>query len=125
MDAALQQFDKNIKEEILRRLQEEESATMSRAEIEEIGLKAGLPKLRAAGEFMRLAGEAWAGYIHPATGAPFWLGRPPKELLPRWVAVDFHRGWFQNKGMLSRSPLGKINPIELGASRITNDTPLV
>ena len=56
MNAALQQFDKDIKEEILRRLQGE-SATMNREEIEEIGVKAGLPKLRAAGEFMRLVGK--------------------------------------------------------------------
>jgi hypothetical protein len=56
MNAALQQFDKDIKEKILRRLQGE-SATMYREEIEEIGVKAGLPKLRAAGEFMRLVGK--------------------------------------------------------------------
>ena len=122
MDAALQQFDKDIKEEILCRLQGE-SAIMSREEIEEIGIKAGLPKLRAAGEFVRLVGESWAGYIHPAKGAPFWLDSLPKEPLPRWVAVEFYRWWFQNKGMLSRSALGNTKPIRRWAS--TNETPVV
>ena len=82
MDAALHQFNKDIKEEILRRLQGE-SFTMSREEIEAIGVKAGLPKLMAAGIFLQLAGEVWAGHIYPAKGKQFWLDSPPKEPLPR------------------------------------------
>jgi hypothetical protein len=105
MDAARQQFDKDIKEEILRRLQHESFATMHRNEIEEVGVKAGLPRLRAAGEFLRLAGVVWAGHICPEDGVPIWLESPPKEPLPRWVEVDFHRWWFEGKGMLPRVPL--------------------
>ena len=104
MDATLQQlqqFKKDIKQEILRRLQGK-SSIMSRDEIEEIGVKAGLTRLRAAGMFMRLAGEVWAGHIYPVEGKQqFWLNSPPKEPLPRWTGVKFHRHWFQQKGMLS------------------------
>lgn len=99
MDAALQQFNKDIKEAILSRLQDE-SLTMSRDEIEAIGVKAGLAKLRAVGAFLHLAGEAWAGHICPEKGQPVWLDSPPKEPLPRWVSVDLHRWWFERNGML-------------------------
>jgi hypothetical protein len=97
MDAALHQFNKDIKEEILRRLQGE-SFTMSRDEIEAIGVKAGLPKLMAAGIFLQLAGEVWAGHIYPAKGKQFWLDSPPKEPLPRWDEVHFHPQWFKQTG---------------------------
>lgn len=100
MEAALQQFDKEIKEEILHRVKVG-SGTMQCTEIEEIGVNAGLSKLRARGEFVRLAGEGWAGHIQLKSGVPIWVDSPPREPLPRWVAVDFHRWWFQRRGMLS------------------------
>ncbi len=98
MDAALQQFNKDIKEEIWRRLDQGESFTLSREEIEEIGAKAGLPRLRAAGIFLQLAGEVWAGHIYPAKRERFWLNSPPKEPLPRWTSVHLHPQWFQQTG---------------------------
>lgn len=100
VEAALQNFDKAIREEILNRVRDG-SGTMKCTEIEEIGVQAGLSKMRATGAFMRLAGEAWAGHIQPKSGLPVWLDGPPIEPLPRWVAVDFHRWWFQRRGMLS------------------------
>jgi hypothetical protein len=100
-------FDKDIKEEILRRLQDARTSwiTMSREEIEEIGVKAGLHKLRAIGEFERLAGEVWAGHLHSKNGPPFWFDSPPKEPITRWIAVDFPHWWFKRRGMLpSQAP---------------------
>jgi hypothetical protein len=124
MDAAIQQFNKDIKEEILRRL-EGESSIMSRDEIEEIGVKAGLPRLRAAGMFIRLAGEVWAGHIYPVKGEQqFWINNPPKEPLPRWTGVKFHRHWFQQKGMLSGPSLGEVRPIERDAAKKRKNTSL-
>jgi hypothetical protein len=99
MEAALQQFDKDIKEEILQRVKHG-NGTMKCTEIEEIGVKAGLSKIRARGEFVRLAGESWAGHIQPKSGVPIWIVSPPREPLPPWVAVDFHRWWFQRRGLL-------------------------
>jgi hypothetical protein len=102
MEAARQRFDKDIKEEILRRLQDARTSwiTMSRDEIIEIGITAGLHKLRAIGEFERLAGAVWAGHLHPRKGSPFWFDSPPKEPIPRWITVDFPRWWFERRGML-------------------------
>ncbi len=128
MDATLQQFSRDIEEEILRRLQSEsfsENSIMSRDEIEEIGVKAGLTKLRAAGLFISLAGEVWAGHIFPAKGAGYWLNSPPKEPLPRWTGVNFHRQWFQQKGKISGPILGKVDPIERDPSRIKKNTSLI
>ena len=104
MDAAREQFAKDIKAEILRRLQDE-SATMSRDEIVEIGVNAGLHKLMAIGEFERLAGNVWAGHLHTKNGRPFWFSSPPEKLMPRWIKVDFRRWWFENRGMLPKKPL--------------------
>jgi hypothetical protein len=127
MDATPQQlqlFKKEIEEEILRRLRGE-SSIMSRDEIEEIGVKAGLTKLRTAGLFISLAGDVWAGHIFPTReNKQFWLNSPPKEPLPRWTGVKFHRHWFQQKGMLSGPSLGEVRPIERDASTIRKYTSL-
>lgn len=128
MDATpqqLQQFKKDIKEEILRRLQGE-SSIMSRDEIEEIGVKAGLTKLRTAGIFISLAGDVWAGHIFPTREEKqFWLHSPPKEPLPRWTGVKLHRQWFQQKGMLSGPALDKVRPIERDALTKRKNTSLI
>ena len=125
MDAAIQQFNKDIKEEILRRL-EGESSIMSRDEIEEIGVKGGLTKLRTAGIFISLAGDVWAGHIFPTREQKqFWLNSPPKEPLPRWTGVNLNRQWFQQKGILSGPSLEKAGPIEWDTSTIRKNTSLV
>src|SRR3712207_2618954 len=97
MDAALQKFNEDITEEILRRLQGGRF-TMSRDEIEVIGLKAGLPELMAAVIFLQLAGEVWVGHVYPTKGEQFWIDSPPKEPLHRWAEVHFHPQWFKQTG---------------------------
>lgn len=105
MGAARHRFRQAIEDEILRRV-EHESGSMTRAELEEIGVNAGLPRERVEREFLRLAGTVWAGHIHPENGPSFPVfAPPPRQPLGRWVAVDFPRQWFQEEGMLSQPPV--------------------
>ncbi len=104
MGAARRQFQQDIRDEILHRVKDE-SDIMTRAELEAIGVYAGLPKERVEQEFLKLAGDVWAGHIRPVKGPSFWVDRPLKGPLPTWNTVDFPRSWFQETGIVSPPPI--------------------
>ena len=104
MRTARQQFREDIASEILHRVKDE-SDIMTRAELEAIGVYAGLAKERVEQEFLQLAGDVWAGHIHPVNGPSFWVDRPLKGPLASWTTVDFPREWFQDKGIVPRAPI--------------------
>ena len=104
MGRARRQFREDIESEILHRVKNE-SDIMTRAELEAIGVYAGLAKERVEQEFLKLAGDVWAGRIHPVNGPPFWVDRPLKGPLKPWTTIDFPRDWFQEKGIVPRKPI--------------------
>jgi hypothetical protein len=104
MRTARQQFREDIASEILHRVKDE-SDIMTRAELEAIGVYAGLLKEWVEQEFLKLAGDVWAGHIHPVNGPSFWIDHPLKGPLKPWTTVDFPREWFQEKGIVPRPPI--------------------
>jgi hypothetical protein len=101
MGTAGRQFREDIESEILHRVKDE-SDIMTRAELEAIGVYAGLPKEQVEQEFLKLAGDVWAGHIHPVNGQSLWVDRPLKGPLKPWTTVNFPREWFQDKGLVPR-----------------------
>jgi hypothetical protein len=104
MGTGRQQFREDIESEILNRVKDE-SDIMTRAELEAIGVYAGLPKERVEQEFLNLAGDVWAGHIHPVNGPSFWVDHPLKGPLRSWTTVDFPREWFQEKDIVPQPPI--------------------
>jgi hypothetical protein len=103
---ARRQFQEALKAEIWRAVQVE-SHNMTKAQIEAVGVDAGLQRERVEQEFLRLAGRIWAGYIYPndAPPASIWVDRPRREPLPPWSAVSFPREWFQEQNVVPRAPI--------------------
>lgn len=101
MGNARRQFRENVESEIVSRAKEQ-NYDMTKAEIEDIGVNAGLPRERVEQEFLKLAGHVWAGYIYPEDGLAFWIGHPPRQRLRPWLSVVFDPSWLQRKGKIPR-----------------------
>jgi hypothetical protein len=101
---ARQRFRKEIEAEIIRRVEARSNPRMSKSEIEEIGVAAGMRREVVALEFRSLAGDVWCGSVHPEDASePYYLDSPIRRL-PSWVAVDFESAWFHRKGKTHKNP---------------------
>jgi hypothetical protein len=102
--AARQGFRKGIEAEIMRRIEACSDLRMSKSEIEDIGVAAGMIQEDIASEFRSLAGDVWCGLVYPEDKSePYYVDGPIRRL-PSWVAVNFELGWFHRKGKIHTSP---------------------
>jgi hypothetical protein len=86
-DVIAERFRRNVRTEILRLLNHEHLAEISREEVERVGKDFGLPSSEATHEFLGLKGVVWEGTISRASDS---------EHL--WDMVYFDVSWFQRRG---------------------------
>jgi hypothetical protein len=86
-DVIAERFRRNVRTEILRLLNHEHLAEISREEVERVGKDSGLPSSEATHEFLGLKGVVWEGTISRASDS---------EHL--WDMVYFDISWFQRRG---------------------------
>ena len=86
-DVLAQRFRRNVRAEILRLLNHQHLAQISRDEVERVGKDSGLPSGEAADEFLGLKGVVWEGTTSRA--------RDSEHL---WDMVHFDVPWFQRRG---------------------------
>ena len=86
-DVIAQRFRRNVRTEILRLLNHEHLAQISREEVERVGKESGLSSSEATHDFLGLKGMVWEGTTSRA--------RDSEHL---WDMVHFDVPWFQRRG---------------------------
>src|SRR5215216_4280652 len=87
-DVIAERFRRNVRAEILRRLNHEHLAEISREEVERVGKDSGLlPPSEATHEFLGLKGVVWEGTTSRASDSEH-----------PWDMVYFDVSWFQRRG---------------------------
>jgi hypothetical protein len=86
-DVVAQRFRRNVRAEILRLLNHQHLAQISRDEVERVGKDSGLSSGEATHEFLGLKGVVWEGTISRAS-----------ESEHPWDIVHFDIPWFQRRG---------------------------
>jgi hypothetical protein len=82
-----QRFRRKVRAEILRLLNHQHLAQISREEVEKVGKDAGLPPGDATYEFLALKGLVWEGITSRANDSEH-----------PWDMVHFDVPWFQRRG---------------------------
>ncbi len=82
-----ERFRRNVRAEVLRLLNHEQLAQISREEVERVGKDSGLPSSESAHEFLGLKGVVWEGTTSRASDSEH-----------PWDTVYFDVSWFQRRG---------------------------
>jgi hypothetical protein len=86
-DVVAQRFRRNVRAEILRLLNHQHLAQISREKVERVGKDSGLPSGEATREFLALKGVVWEGTTSRASDSEH-----------PWDMVHFDVPWFQRRG---------------------------
>lgn len=86
-EVIVQRFRREVRAEILRLLNHQHLAQISREEVERVGKDSGLPSGQATYEFLTLKGVVWEGTISRASDSEH-----------PWDMAHFDVPWFQRRG---------------------------
>jgi hypothetical protein len=102
--AGYRQFVGTMEREIQRRMRDQGSYYINRSEVEDVGERAGMARVKAAHVFLLQAGSLWAGELILEQGEPIPV-YGPRTSVPAWTAVAFDAEWFRERGKLPESSL--------------------